>query len=310
MRILVVHLAGLGDLVVAIPALRALARGWQDGKILFAGDPDPCQVVEMAGLGVPTVQVSLPPWRALWDGSLDPAAAGCGAWDWVLELWTAGGRMGRYRAATGGRAVGLPPDPLSYLDGPMCVRAWKWTCRAFHLDVDYRDPQLVAGDDRRADVHNQARGRGVNPPYVVIAPGAGTTYKCWPEGQWWSLGRRLRAKAGCQVVCVLGPRESGRGMIAPPDAADWTVHEWEIADVSGLIGGAACYVGNDSGLSHVAVWTDTPGRGRTPCVLAFARLNARNWSVNREWVTNLEFNCARPDGLTLDAMYAAVCARL
>jgi hypothetical protein len=310
MRVLVVHMAGLGDLVVAVPAVRALARGWQDGQVEFAGDLDPCQVIEMAGLGLVTHRLDESPWRGLWDYAEDPGRVDVGRWDVVLELWTAGGRLDRYRAATGGRALGLPPDPGSYVDGPMFVRAHKWVCREFGLDVDLADPKLDAGQDRRADVQVQAKGRGVNPPYVVLGPGAGTAYKCWGEPSWWELGRRLRRSAGVQVVAVLGPREKGRGVVVPQHVADWTVSEWEIADVSALIGGAACYVGNDSGLSHVAVWTDTPGRGRTPCVLAFARLNARNWSVRRPWVTNLEFNCARAWMLSVETMYNEVCRRI
>jgi hypothetical protein len=99
-------------------------------------------------------------------------------------------------------------------------------------------------------------------------------------------------------------------MVAPPDAQDYTMHEPEIADFAAAVGLADLYLGNDSGASHVAVWTWPPGRGRTPCVITFARLNVRNWATAAPWVTILPFSCATPEALTAEAVYNEAVRRL
>jgi ADP-heptose:LPS heptosyltransferase len=92
--------------------------------------------------------------------------------------------------------------------------------------------------------------RGVRASRLLLQPGAGTRAKRWPvEGF-----RRVadaRARGGDEVVILLGPAEAG-------DAAYWQasghriVRDAGLDEVAALVGGAAAYVGNDSGVSHLA----------------------------------------------------------
>jgi ADP-heptose:LPS heptosyltransferase len=95
-------------------------------------------------------------------------------------------------------------------------------------------------------------------------------------------------------------------MAAPAGSADYVCREWGIRDVAALIGGASVYVGNDSGLSHVAVWAAGSQRPRTPCVLVFPRLNIRNWGTNRPWVRLVEYRYCQRDLPTVETVMNAV----
>jgi hypothetical protein len=305
-KCLVIHMAGLGDLVVALPGLLALVDELPTLTVTLAADDTFRRLADLADLPVIHAPLAELPWRGLWDHSVDPAAAGVGHFDTVIELWTLGQRAERYIQATGGRVAWLPPDPGSYKWGIMAERAFRWFKETFRLDGQYRELELAPCRECLADVETYLHGRSINPPYAVIAPGAGGVYKCWPEANWWELGRKLLKDAGVQVVACLGPREAGRGMQAPPDACTYVAKEWPIDSVSALVGNAAVYCGNDSGVSHVAVWSVRPGGGRVPCVLTFARLNMRAWCSFRPWVTALPISCATPGSLTVEEVYGNV----
>jgi len=305
-RTLIVHMAGLGDLVVALPALAALAAGRPDERFTFAADRTYRQIVSMAGLPFELVDLAELPWRALWDHSQPPETAGLPAFDRVIELWTLGGREKRYALATGAAVVCLPPDPGHAMQGGMSQRAFVWLSKAMGLNGSYADAILEPGQPARQEVAAYLDARGVHPPYAVIAPGAGNPCKCWPESRHWELAESLRLDRGMQVVVVLGPRECARGMAAPAGAADFVCREWGIWDVAALIGGASAYVGNDSGLSHVAIWTAGSQRPRTPCVLIFPRLNIRNWGTHRPWVKLVEYRYCQRDLPTVETVMNAV----
>ncbi len=104
--------------------------------------------------------------------------------------------------------------------------------------------------------------RGVDPslPYVAIAPGAAQPNKMWLPERFAELAQRL-IDAGTPVVLVGGPAEcelagkivksSGRVDIANLVGTGSLLHTAEI------IRRAAVFVGNDSGLAHVAAAVDT-----------------------------------------------------
>lgn len=309
-RALIVHVAGLGDLVCAVPALSAMVRGWPSCRFTFAGDPPARDVIGLAGLGVELVPLADPPYRGLWDRTVKPERGIVPDFDLVMETWTCGRRGERYTAMTGGRFVPMPCDPGSATWGPMVYRTWRWACTTFGLRVLYEAPKLDAGRDRFADVAAYLHGRGIHAPYVVLCPGAGTEYKCWPEPCWWELGRRLQAEAGVQVVGNLGPRETGRGVVIPDDVANFVSRDWSLVDFSALVAGAACYVGNDGGQSHVATWTVGGSAGHVPAVLAFCRLNRLAWAPRVDWVTVLEMPTHEPSRLSVDEMMRAVLGML
>jgi len=310
MRTLVVHMSGLGDLVVCLPALHVISEAAGTDGVTFAADADYRQLIRMEGLPCELVDLAALPWRALWDRSLDAAAAGIPRYELVTELWHLGARRLRYEAATGGRYLVWPPDPGTWRQGDMPVRTWAWARAALHTPAKFVAPRLRPSAITVTEVAAYLAGRDIHPPYAVVAPGAGGEYKAWPEAHWWALARRLRTEAGVQVVVILGPRECGRGVVAPADAADYVVREWELEDVAAVLARASLYVGNDSGLSHVAAWVQTGQDGRLPCVLAFCRLNMRTWAANVPWMRALALDCAHPDRLTVGEMYGAAAAAL
>ena len=141
------------------------------------------------------------------------------------------------------------------------------------------------------------RGAGVDSgrPYVVIHPGSGSKEKCWPLERFLELGEMLggsfsrgrsairvrhssignrspmrvcdslrlalAAIAGIEVVLIVGPVEQekwGADRIAAIRRRFPLLVSPPLAATAGLLAGASGYVGNDSGVSHLAAAMGSP----------------------------------------------------
>jgi heptosyltransferase-3 len=89
---------------------------------------------------------------------------------------------------------------------------------------------------------------------VVIHPGSGGMKKCWHLDNFISVAQGLRTQ-GFEVLFLLGPAEMER--LRPADEARLygtarCVGHLSLAQVVGLLSGADAFIGNDSGVSHLA----------------------------------------------------------
>jgi ADP-heptose:LPS heptosyltransferase len=113
---------------------------------------------------------------------------------------------------------------------------------------------------------------------------------------WWR-------SAGGTALTVAGPAEAGETpMLGPPEARDWP-----LPDLAALLAGVALFLGNDSGISHLAAAVGAPG------VVLFGPTDARRWRPLSPDVVALQARSARPDGIDLRALPAqrviAACQR-
>jgi ADP-heptose:LPS heptosyltransferase len=102
---------------------------------------------------------------------------------------------------------------------------------------------------------------GYEKPPVVIHPGSGGLAKCWPLERFLELGRLLKDTRQVRPLFVIGPAETDRwgtkaagqierrfGLLADPP----------LELLAGLLAGCLAYVGNDSGVSHLAAAVGAP----------------------------------------------------
>jgi ADP-heptose:LPS heptosyltransferase len=97
---------------------------------------------------------------------------------------------------------------------------------------------------------------------VIIHPGSGGSRKCWPRERYFALAERLSA-AGQAVLFLCGPAESPelRAHIEEflrerPGMA--SVFDAGLAVVAGLAAECGLYIGNDSGITHLAAAVGAP----------------------------------------------------
>lgn len=119
------------------------------------------------------------------------------------------------------------------------------------LGLELPSSPFVLGNGRRA----KCGRRGA----IVIAPGSGAPQKCWPRDRWIELASWLIAN-GEHIDVVVGPTESERD---DPRRWPWTVPVRFVVDrscseVAAELERAAAFVGNDSGVTHLASMLGVP----------------------------------------------------
>lgn len=91
---------------------------------------------------------------------------------------------------------------------------------------------------------------------VAIHPGSGDRTKNWPFGCYQDLSRRLAAD-GLDTIWLLGPAEVERTTFDLPEG-DRSLRCADLRKVAAVLTKVRCYVGNDSGVTHLAAALGTP----------------------------------------------------
>jgi hypothetical protein len=248
---LALHTGALGDVLLfgrlcqALPAPVRLLAPAGPGRLL-------------ADLGVVASWGNvhdLPLHEAFATGQPDGLARAMGRATRLVSCF-ATGRAGAERqllAATGAeRADFLPIRPPDRWAGHLVDL---WTTMLMLPPLTRRTAWPVPAGLRRAGVVRLA-ALGITRPgdAVLIHPGSGGSAKCWPAERYVALARRL-VEAGHPVVWLVGPVERERWGDRPPvgrDAAGAVWLEPDLADLAGALSQSRAYVGNDSGVSHLA----------------------------------------------------------
>ena len=249
MRILFVTSNRIGDAVLSTGLLDHLIRRYPDCRITVA-----CGVAaEGVFARMPNLERLIPlekrpyglHWPPLWAATVGTF------WDLVVDIrgsalaWLVPARRravmrsgrGGHKTAQLAALLGLDPPPL-----PVA-----WTAPA---DRDLAARLLPAG-----------------PPVVALAPTANWTGKVWPPERFVALYHRLAAGPlpGARVAVLAGPGEQERALAAPvllalPGAID-LCGTLSLPEAAACLARSALFVGNDSGLMHLAAAAGVPTLG-------------------------------------------------
>jgi ADP-heptose:LPS heptosyltransferase len=271
-RILVVRRRALGDLLLTLPAVRALAESYPAARVDLLVDVPFVPVVR----GLPYVHEVVPfPDRA----STPRGRAGA--------LWRLHARVRRARYDLVVDALGTPATArLAWWSAaPVRAgfaipgRAWAYTRTVPRSDarrpVYMRDAylELVAavGATTRDLSFAPAGGEGVEPlagldagtgPRIALAPGATWPAKGWPLAHYAALATRLADEAGARVTVFWGPGEESladRLVALEPRARK--APGGDVAALARRLRGHDLLVSSASGARHVAVGAGVPTIG-------------------------------------------------
>ncbi|MER6814335.1 glycosyltransferase family 9 protein [Spirillospora sp. NPDC000708] len=259
-RALVLRALGLGDLLTAVPALRALRRGMPGARITLAAPP----ALAPLALATGAVDDVLPADSGL--GPLPPAEPVGTA----VNLHGRGPQSHRRLAALGpARLLAFASAGALHTDGPDWdpgeheVARWCRLVRAYGFDADPDDLDLAP-----PAIPSPAPGA------VVVHPGAAFAARRWPAERFAAVAAALRA-GGERVVVTGGPGEgplAHRVMeLARLDLRDDLAGRTRLPQLAALVAGARLVVCGDTGVAHLAT------AFRTPSVLLFGPTPPARW---------------------------------
>lgn len=244
-ELLVLRALGLGDLLVAVPALRALRRRYPAHRLVLA-TPAALEPLARATGAVDETLPTTEPDALLWADRPPP--------DVAVNLHGVGPQSHRALDATHPRQrIGLRAPGW---DGP----EWADVARA-HLHERERWCAVVAAFGVCADPTDFALAGRVPGDDVVVHPGAAFGAKRWPAERFALVAARLAA--GGHRVVVTGSREEEplardvaqrAGLPADRVLAGRT----DIAGLVDVVARAAAVLCGDTGIAHIATALGTP----------------------------------------------------
>ncbi|MFC0407827.1 glycosyltransferase family 9 protein [Roseomonas elaeocarpi] len=256
MRVLFVSSTRIGDAVLSTGLLDHLLRHHPEARFTVACGPvaegvfarmprrDETIVLRKRALSLHWLDL----WRRVaphrWDLVVDLRGSGLA---WTLRARRRavmrGGRRAGHRIGHIAETLGVTPPPA-----PVA-----WTAPA---------------DEARAEAI-----LGAPRPFLALGPTANWSGKVWPADRFVALARRLTEGAGslrgAPVVLLGGPGSSEREAAAPVAAALAAtpgglidlVGQLSLPEAAAVLGRAALFVGNDSGLMHLSAATGAPTLG-------------------------------------------------
>jgi heptosyltransferase-3 len=295
-----VHPGALGDVLLAIPALRALRMAMHGEPVLVAAEPRLADLVRALGeadgaLGLDALGVS-----ALFAGAPPPAGSPLDRARRVVSFL--GARDPAFVAALSAAAPRVDVAASTPPDGPV----WQHLVRTVDPFAVPPVQPVVVPAALRAEGEALLVGAGWRPPapLAIVHPGAGGEAKRWPSHKFARVVETL-ARRGMTMAIHVGPADAA-AVTAVRDAArvsSVVLHEPPLPVLAGALRSARLYLGNDSGVSHLAAAVDTPS-----VILFTHALRAwRPWSAVPAIVT---VDPGNPDDADVDRVLRTVDAVL
>lgn len=272
-RLVLIRPCCIGDVVLATATLRAFRRAYPETHITWAvsswaqraiahhPDIDAFLDTGSAALPVKSVGGFIRFVRQLRAGRFDMAVSLVRSplMSAAVRLSGIPVRVGLDSAGRGfGYNIRAPIDPKQprheahiYLD----------TARV--LDIDTTDCYVnipVLDDDRQA-VRETLQAKGITGDYLVIHPGGGSNpgmvmdSKRWPPANYAALAQALTGQLNVQVILLAGPDDNAiidavQAHLDTPIPA--LIGEMDVGEVGALALESRLYIGNDTGLTHLA----------------------------------------------------------
>jgi ADP-heptose:LPS heptosyltransferase len=280
-HIVIIHAGGVGDLVLTLPALAAIRRAWPAAALTLIGRPERTVLARMAGVADRCVDLdTCGLWRLGLGGA--PAPAVLRDADLVVDFLAKGPPPAwwDFLRGRGGRTQVVAIDPLPPPDYHKHASTWICTQVAAGLRIDAAPaPPEIRVTEAATDAARRRLGSSrVRGPFVAIHPGSGSIRKNWPADRFAAIAERLREEARRQVVWLAGPAELERRTLPPDAGPEAVLRDLTLEEVAGLLALADAYVGNDSGISHLAAAVRRPDGRATPTVVLFGPTDRRVWA--------------------------------
>ncbi len=259
--VLLVRAGGLGDLLVTLPSIRLLRERWAGRRFALLGRPEYGLLLRDGGIVDRLLRVDAPEWMASDESGGASRPAAFDGFDrvvgWVLNPASAlaampwrrwGAREAAFFSAPAGLRV---PVSRHYFDATMTI-AGDDAGRPPDPDFD-RFSRLPVPEGRVREARARF-GPDSGAAYAVLHPGSGGAAKRWPLDRFLRLAAIL-SEGGLPGVIAIGGSDED---LADPMARAALPADWRravappVVELAGLLAGASLYVGNDSGVTHLA----------------------------------------------------------
>jgi len=294
-KILMIHQGGLGDFILCLPAFGSIRRYYPEARIELMDYPRMLQLVER---------------RYYVDQGTSIDQAGLGSF--YLKDGSLGGAVSRYFAAFDQAFLFLQDRWRVFSDNirktgvkrVFCISPFPELGEGIHV-IDHMlsslssmgipaggsIPRIFLSEEDKRFAEEWLRHRStyeeVQEGVVALHPGGGSRNKLWPIENFLDLATRITADLGLKTILLIGPaeREYLGGWLERMRSMNsmWAEH-LPLIHVASLLERCRCYMGNDSGITHLAAAVGIP------TIALFGPTDPEIWGPRGERVAILRKN--------------------
>jgi lipopolysaccharide heptosyltransferase II len=291
-RIAIVRALFLGDLLVAVPALRSIRATFPSAEITLVGLPWAASFTERFSHYINRFE-PFPGWPGIIEVPYDPAQtnrflteARAYGYDLVIQMHGSGRFINRFVAAMGARATlgyhepGETAELTTSAPYPAELpEIWRNLNLAAFLGRGHLDPRLefpLTGADR-AEAERLLRPYRVpsRRPLIGIHPGASAPARRWPAERFAQVADYFVERHRAGIILTGGPGEEEAVAKVERRMRHQALNlagQTSLGGLAAVIDGLDLFLSNDTGPAHVAVARETPS------VVVFGPADARRWA--------------------------------
>lgn len=297
-RILVLRGGAIGDFIVTLPVLHALRERWPGGHIELVGYPHVARLAELGGLvnSVRSLDESQFAQFYAWEPTIGSFTQQyIQSFDIVLCLLhdPDGTLQTNLKNAGAKHLLYCSPIVIDMHAADQLVRP----LRELAIFVEEAVPELTMPEAVVAKGEHWMDERGLSEKSAAIHPGSGNPQKNWPVDRFVQVAGKLR-ETGYDPFFILGEADHHASHYLAEKAAD--VHaltDATLPEVAGVLSNCCGYVGNDSGISHLAAALGVPG------IALFGPSNPMQWRPRGCSFTVIKAPQDKLENITVDEVW-------
>ena len=278
-RILCIHQGALGDLILALPAIKALRDVLQPAWLEIMGHPWVLPLVQGPPYADAITDVNRAEMALLFQEGLqipEELQAYLREFDAAFCFGTSEILACNLRLAGIRKTFLLPPFP----SGRQHVTDHHLrSLAALGMDATPSPPRISLQEEDIVEAESFFREKGWESDEIIaLHPGAGNRKKAWPPRRFAAVGRAL-ASTSQRLLLVQGPadEEAVSQVLKGLVGVDYLVaRNLSIKKVAALLSCASLFIGNDSGCSHLAAALGVP------TVALFGPTDPQTWAPRGE----------------------------
>lgn len=257
---LVVHTGAIGDFILACPSIACLA---QEAPVEIAGLEERAELAVVSGLATRAHSLEATGFESIFATPTDRLRAFLENFDKAVVWMKDPGDVIRDAL----HSCGIRE---THVHAGLPRQGWVDHATSYYLECLGYPPQAplrLAFEPARKSFD------------VVMHPGSGSRSKNWPLENFLALRDELSAEGRSVTWCV-GPAEAEA---FSPDMlerfrSDGVIEEESLTSLAGILASSCAYVGNDSGITHLAA------AAGCPTVAIFTESDPRVWAPLGDWV--------------------------
>ncbi len=260
---------GIGDFVSSLPALHVIRQGFRASRILLVGNPLWLPLARAGTLVDEVRSADDLPLHAGFMSDLpkDHALSRfLAAFDLIISWF--GDREGRWektlRGACAGKLLVHPYHRVHAFEGHVSdfyLTTLKELAPCVRDGVGQGQPPApLLQNAVFPESHPSGDDRAEGDPFLCLHPGSGSARKNWPKEDFLEVADGAFRRWRLPSTVLIGPAEQGqRAFWSEAGGPSLSVKEGvPILEVARMLRKAALYVGNDSGITHLAAAVGVP----------------------------------------------------